>query len=236
MKDLRVRLTERIARTKDVESFRWMASEKLLFAPGQFVQVVFDEAARGNKELNKYLSFSSSPARDYIEFTKRLSTSAFSNRLRALKPGDELLLKAPMGTCVFEERLKRIAFLIGGIGITPVISIIGYIMEKELDTDICLVYSNRTDEDIAFKHELDSWQGANPNLHISYLVTDCAPKDRTCTFGTINTELVKSRVCDLAARTFFIFGPPRMVGAMQQVCRELGCSGERVKTENFVGY
>ena len=236
MKNLRVRLIKRIARTNDVESFRCEASEKLLFAPGQFVQVVFDEAARDNKELNKYLSFSCSPTKGYIEFTKRLSNSAFSSRLRALRPDDELLLKAPMGTCVFEERFKRIAFLIGGIGITPVISIIEYIVEKKLDTDICLVYSNRTDEDIAFKDELDSWQGANPNLHVSYLVTDCAPKDRTCMFGTINTSLVKSRVSDPAERTFFIFGPPRMVETMQQVCLELGCSGERVKTENFVGY
>ena len=86
--------------------------------------------------MNKYLSFSSSPTNDYIEVTKRLSDSVFSQKLKALKPSDEVLLKGPSGNCVLKEEYKKIGFLIGGIGITPVISMIEYIVDKKLVINI----------------------------------------------------------------------------------------------------
>ena len=81
-------LRERVARTPSVESFRFDLPEKLHFSPGQFGQVIFDPGERKNRDLNKYLSFSSAPERDYVEVTKRLSDSEFSRRLRSLRPGD----------------------------------------------------------------------------------------------------------------------------------------------------
>ena len=60
MKEMRVRLIERIKRTKTIESFRFQSKEKIDFIPGQYCQVIFDEAKRENKDLNKYLSMSSS--------------------------------------------------------------------------------------------------------------------------------------------------------------------------------
>jgi len=89
------RLVQRIIRTPTIESFRFLPDKKIDFIPGQFLQVIFDEKNPDNKELNKYLSFSSDPAREYIEITKRLSESSFSQKLKELKTSDEILLKAP---------------------------------------------------------------------------------------------------------------------------------------------
>jgi ferredoxin-NADP reductase len=171
-----------------------------------------------------------------VEVTKRLSNSAFSSRLRSLKINDEVLLKAPSGNCVFKEDYKHIGFLIGGIGITPVIAIIEYIINRKLGTDIILVYSNRTDEEIAFKQELDYWESLNKNLKIYYFVTDCQPRDKSCIYGAITKDLLKEKVCDLEKRIFFIFGPPKMVEAMKVLSFELGCNKEKIKTESFIGY
>ncbi len=85
MNELRARLIARIKRTPTVESFRFLPQEKMNFIPGQFTRLIFDEKNRENKELNKYLSFSSSPDREYVEVTKRLSSSVFSARLNNLK-------------------------------------------------------------------------------------------------------------------------------------------------------
>lgn len=236
MKELRARLIARIRRTPTVESFRFMPQEKLSFLPGQFTQLIFDEKNRQNKELNKYLSFSCSPDREYVEVTKRLTDSAFSARLKSLKTGDEILLAAPSGNCVFKDDYKNIGFLIGGIGITPVISIIEYITDRKLDTDVVLAYSNRTDKDIAFKEGLDYWRSLGHNLKIYYFVTDCEPKDKTYIYGRITKDLLKEKTCDLEKRIFFIFGPARMVEAMEALSFELGCAKENVKTETFIGY
>lgn len=236
MKEIRVKLAERIKRAPSVESFRFIPPEKIGFIPGQFLQVIFDEVNRENKELNKYLSLSCSPTKEYIEVTKRISQSSFSQRLLQLEPGDEVLIKVPLGGCVFQEDYKKIAFLTGGIGITPVISIMEYIIEKKPDTQVTLFYSNRTDNDIAFKKELDGWQKINENIKAFYTVTECLPKDKTCVFGHIDKKLLSEKAYNLEQAIIYIFGPPRMVEAMQSLALELAYKKENIKTEKFIGY
>ncbi|MFA5101183.1 MAG: FAD-binding oxidoreductase [Candidatus Omnitrophota bacterium] len=236
MREIRVKLIERIPRTPSVESFRFSAEQRLDFLPGQFLQLLFDPARPENRELNKYLSFSASPAREYLEVTKRIGDSAFSRQLASLQAGQEVVIKAPMGSCVFRDEYKKIGFLIGGIGITPVISIVEYIIDKKLDTDVELFYSNRTENEIAFKQELAGWQAQNKNFKVYYTVTDCRPKDTKCFFGSIGKDLLEQKACNVEQRTMFIFGPPRMVDAMKVVSLEIGCPEKNIMTESFIGY
>lgn len=236
MKEVRGKLVARIKRTLSVESFRFALKEKLNFIPGQFLRVIFDEGNRNNKELNKYLSFSASPTKEYIEVSKKLSDSNFSQKLRGLKINDEILFNAPLGNCVFRDNYEKIGFLIGGIGITPVTSMLEYIVDKRLNTNVVLLYSNRTEEDIAFRKELDYWQAINSNIKVFYTITGDQPKDSNYIFGYINEDLVTRLVSDLDDRIFFIFGPPKMVGAMENLCIELNCKRENIKTESFLGY
>jgi ferredoxin-NADP reductase len=236
MELIKARLIERIKRTPAVESFRFTTDKKIDFKAGQFLQLIFDSQAKDNKELNKYLSFSSSPTKNYIEVTKRLSDSKFSQSLKNLVLGNEVLLKAPMGNCILKDEYKKIGFLIGGIGITPVVSIIEYITEKKLDTDVLLFYSNKTQEDIAFRKELDCCESDNSNIKIFYTITDCEPADKKCIFGRIDKNLFIEKIKDYYERKFFIFGPPAMVSTMQNLCIETGCGKDDIKIENFIGY
>ena len=221
---MRLRFIEAIKRTEAIKSFRFSCDEKVDFLPGQFTQLVFDEEDGQNRDLNKYLSFSCAPGKGYIELTKRISESEFSKRLNGLKSGDSVFFKSPMGNCVFRDDYKKLAFLIGGIGITPVISMIEYVVEKKIDTDIYLLYSNRSAEDTAFKKELDLWKGQDANIHIVY------------TAGRINKDMVTQYISDLKERVVFMFGPPAMVDAMKGVCFDIGCSKDNVMAENFIGY
>lgn len=236
MEEQRAQLIERIKRTDTVESFRFRLPKPIPFLPGQFLEVIFDERNRDNKELNKYLSLSSSPTQEYREVTKKLSGSQFSKRLADLRVNDEVLVKMPMGNCVFRDEYGRIGFLIGGIGITPVIAVIEYIVDTKLGTDVYLFYSNRADNDIAFKKELDCWSSAHKNIKVYYTVTDCRPTDKTCSFGFISKDLLLRNVCDVSRRTWFIYGSPHMVNAMCNLSLELQCKRENLKTEEFTGY
>jgi len=217
-------------------SFRFLPDEKINFIPGQFLQLIFDEGNRKNKDLNKYLSFSCSPQKPYIEVTKRLSESKFSNKLISLNKGEEILIQGPLGNVVFKQEMKNVVFLIGGIGITPVISILEYICDKKLNTNALVFYSNRTEEDIAFREELNALCGINENIKLIYTVTDCTPKDDACLFGFIDKGLIEAKAIDLPKRTIFIYGPPGMVTAMKGLCFDLGCEKENVHVESFIGY
>jgi ferredoxin-NADP reductase len=233
---VRATFLEKIKRTEGVYSFRFKMSEKVDFVPGQFAEIIFDEKDRNNRQLNKYLSFSSAPDNDYVEFTKRISDSSFSEKLKILNTPDTILIKAPLGNCVFKDEYKKIGFLIGGIGITPVISILEYIVTRKLTTDVCLMYSNRTETDIAFKDKIDSWANSNENINVSYTITDCKPQDAYCLYGAIDHNMLAKQICDTAGRIFYIFGPPGMVLAMKHVCSKVGCQEDSIKSENFIGY
>ncbi|RKY33080.1 MAG: hypothetical protein DRP74_00820 [Candidatus Omnitrophota bacterium] len=235
MQAFKVKLVEKIKRTPTIESFRFYSENKNQFLPGQFLQFVFDSSNPKNKDLNKYLSFSSSPLKDYIEVTKRLSESDFSSKLRNLKFEEEITLKAPFGTNVLREEYRKIAFLIGGIGITPVISILEYIVDRKLSTSAFLLYSNRNQEEIAFKKELDSWQN-NTNIKVFYTMTDSSKQDQNYISGRINKQLVVEKIKDIHERIIYIFGPPGMVKAMNALCLEAGCKKENLRTESFIGY
>lgn len=114
-----------------------------------------------------------------------------------------------------------------------------YIIDKGLATDVCLLYSNKSEHDIAFKREIDIWSNNNNKFKIIYTVSTARSneiKDKSYFLGRINKQLFLSKVTDYKQRVFFIFGPPNMVTAMKDLCLEVGCQEEMIKTENFIGY
>jgi len=96
-KEVRVKLIEQIKRTETVRSFRFKPEQRIDFCPGQFLQVIFDEQDKNNRNLNKYLSFSSAPGKEYIEITKKMSDNKFSQKLRELKPGSRIFNESAYG-------------------------------------------------------------------------------------------------------------------------------------------
>lgn len=226
---------ERIKRTETIESFRFRFESRPGFSPGQSLRVLFDTQDLNNRDLNKILSFSSGPQAPYIEVTKRLSQSAFSDQLKRLKNNDTVFFQGPYGRCVFKDEYQKIGFLIGGIGITPVISILEHIVFKNFLVDVCLLYVNRNEHEIAFKEDLRRLSRGR-NWQVCLTVDDSPPQALGIRFGRIDGELVAKVMPDARERVIFSFGPPAMVNAMKSLCLNLGCRPENLKTEIFVGY
>jgi len=236
MKDVRCTLKKKTLRTGDVMTFRMVAEEPVDFLAGQFLQVIFDEENRKNKELNKFLSFSCAPGKEYFDFTKKIGGSVFCEQLKKMEKGDTVLIKLPMGRCVFDPAHKEILFLAGGIGITPVISIIEHIIETAIEANIALVYANRTAEDIAFKEELENWNRQNSNLRIIHVLEQGGQGNGINHIGFITADLIRDEIADYRERELYIFGPPAMVNAMKDVREELEYDKAHVHSESFMGY
>ena len=227
---------EVIDRVPGVKSFRFKPVEDLAFKPGQFF---FVGIKIGPDERTKHFSFSNSPSeKGYIEFTKRLTDSDFSKALGNLKPGDWAKLKGPLGSFTFEGEYEKVAFLSGGIGITPIRSIAKFAADEGLTTDMALLYGNNTEKDIIFKDDLDSISAKNKNFHVIYTLT--APGvDKSAWHGRtgyIDEAMIKEELPDYKERVFYICGPPNMVKALTDALRKLNISEEKIKTENFTGY
>ena len=226
-----------IDRTETTKSFVFKPEKILDFIAGQFLQVIFDGDNLKNRELNKFLSFSTAPCNENFEITTRISNSDFSKKLLGLKSGDKVLFKAPMGNCVFDINEKKIAFIVGGIGITPVMSILDHIFTNNISSaDIAMLYSNRSTDDIAFKNNLDNWNKQNGNFKLTYCVDQEPINDKTILLGFINDDKIIKTIPDYKKRIVFIYGPPAMVSSIKQCCLEIECEQSKIKAENFSGY
>jgi len=237
MIETRIKFIEKVPRTSSLVSFRFSPKEKVDFLPGQFLQVIFDKNNRGDKNLNKYLSFSCAPGKGYIEVTKKLSDSVFSSRLNSLKKNDEVLIRAPMGKCTLYDLVNdKICFLVGGIGITPVISILEDVVSNEIKKNIILLYGNWKENDIAFKDELDAWNKTKENIKVIHVLAEGPLESKNYEVGLINKEIVQKHVPDIKTRSCFVFGPPKMVEAMKEMCAQMGIDQKNLMTESFLGY
>ena len=224
---------EIIARTHDVTSFRFSRPAELDYKAGQFFFVTLKQ---GNKELSKHFSFSSSPTeKDHIEFTKKFTDHEFSLALKAAKVGDWARIDAPYGQFTFEGEYPKIAMLGGGIGITPLMSICKNASDKELNSKITLFYGCRTENDIAFRVELEELAKKNKNLNLIFIINQPTEQWKGAT-GNINAEMVKQLLPDYQENVFFTCGPPPMVEAMEKLMVSLGLPKEKLKRELFSGY
>lgn len=236
MRYIEAEFIQTVQRTPTVKSFRFSPGKDMAFSPGQFLRIIFNPENTEDREFNKYLSFSCAPGKDYIEVTKRISRSSFSGCLLKLKKGDMVRLQGPFGRCVLKKEYRKVGFLIGGIGITPVVSMWEYIAARDPGVPVTLVYSNRNDKEIAFARELNSWKGINRDSKIVYVVTDSSSGNRDAVYGRINKDLIRVSMPDFAEREIFIFGPPAMVSSMAGMCGEIGCAGNKIHEEGFQGY
>jgi ferredoxin-NADP reductase len=224
---------EIIPRTHDVASFRFARPIDLDYKPGQFFFVTLKQ---GDKELSKHFSFSSSPTeKTLIEFTKKFTDHEYSQALKAAKVGDWARIDAPYGQFTFEGEYPKIALLGGGIGITPFVSICKNATDKGLDCKITLFYGCRTENDMAFKRELEELAEKNRNLRLVFMITEPTPQWKGLT-GIISADMVKQQLPDYEENMFFTCGPPPMVEAMEKLVVNLGLPKEKLKRELFSGY
>lgn len=236
MRYIKAEFIQSVQRTPTIKSFRFMPEKDMTFSPGQFLMIIFNPEDTKDREFNKYLSFSCAPGKDYIEVTKRISRSVFSGCLLKLKKGDMVTLRGPFGNCVLKKDYRKIGFLIGGIGITPVVSMWEYIVSRDPGVPVALIYSNRNDKEIAFARELNSWRAINKDSKIVYVVTDSNSGAGNVLYGRVDQDLIRENMPDFPEREIFIFGPPAMVSAMAEICGEIGCPEEKTHKESFLGY
>lgn len=222
-----------IARTYNVKSVRVSIDGKPIFKAGQFLRVTLNN----DEKLRRYLSISNSPTEEgYLEFTKKITDSDFSQALLLLKPGDMVQIEYPYGTFTLERSKGKIAFICGGIGITPVRSMCKFAADKKPGIDIALLYANNSVQDIAFRQDFEQMQQDYPLLKVIHVL--CQRQEQFgCVVGRISGDIIKEQIPDFLERYFFLCGPPGMVEAMKGMLgKELGLGVDKIITENFQGY
>ncbi|APH39103.1 ferredoxin--NADP reductase [Methanohalophilus halophilus] len=226
-------LLKTIPRTEDVVSFLFPRPDGFDYLAGQYI---FVELEIGEKKVRKPFTISSSPTnKDIIEFTKKLTGHEFSDALLSLQAGDTAGIEGPFGKMTYSGEYDKIALISGGIGITPMISISRYCTDKGMDTNIVMISSNKTEQDIAFRDELDTMQKRNPNLKVVHTLTRASEEWEGCRERVCESMILRE-IPDYRERTFYICGPPPMVEAVKEILYQMNVDKSKVKYELFTGY
>ena len=210
------------------------------FIAGQYMTVtLFNPPETDDEGNSRFLSIASAPHEKYLMFATRMRDTAFKRVLKNLPLGSEIKIDGPGGSFYLHKDASRSAiFLIGGIGITPVFSMLKNATYEKLPHRLFLFYSNKRPEDTAFLKELQNLEKENKNFKLVATMTETA-KSKTLwqgETGFITKEMIQRYIKDLNSPIYYMSGPPKMVRAMRELLEKIGISEDNIKFEEFTGY
>jgi NADH oxidoreductase Hcr len=120
----------------------------------------------------------------------------------------------------------------GGVGITPLMSMLRHAVDSEPMRPVTLVYSVRTVEDIAFREELTLLDRRHPQFRTFIAVTDGAAQNGLFP-GRINETLLSTVVPDIVDAVCLLCGPQPMLDSMTALLTSMGVPRPQISFEIF---
>lgn len=206
------------------KTIRFESKIPVQFKPGQYFLI--HDLVEGIQDCRAY-SISSSPTRTYFEITvKRVANPFFSKHLHEAPNGHVVESEGPMGDFFFEDRMTDIVLIGAGSGMAPLHAIIQYVHDKKLNTQITMICSDKTKDQLIFYEELKKL-GELGKIKLVATLTQEENKSR------ITLEHLKSAVSDFTKPTFFICGPPLMVEGTISMLKQCGASQTQIRSEKY---
>jgi len=222
--------------TPTVKTFRMVAVDRhrlpFTFKPGQFVTLALPI---GGKEVRRTYTVSSPPTRtSYIEVTVKREGAASGYLHDQVHEGDQIEVRALSGSFTFTGTESEGVVLIGGgVGITPMMSMLRTLTDTGWEHGIWMVFAVRTPKDIIFEKELTYLQERHPNFHLQVIAEDAAGTDWQGLAGRVTAGQLQAFVPELARRRVYLCGPAPMMDAVRAALHGLGVPDGQVLTELF---
>ena len=211
-----------------------------VFKAGQFGDFTLINPGETDTEGNtRGFSLASAPYEGELMCATRMRDTAFKRVLKTMEVGTEVSLDGPYGSFTLHNNSRTPAvFLTGGIGVTPVRSIVLQAAHDNLPHKIFLFDSNRRPEDAAFLDQLMEAQEKSPNYTFVGTMTEMEKSSRKWVgeTGYITKPMLVKHIGDLTLPIYYVAGPAAMVTAMRKTLNEAGVDDDNIRTEEFPGY
>jgi len=206
--------------------------QRIINVPGQFA---FIKIKSGNISMEEHpFTISSTPTRPpVLQFTIR-SSGDWTKKVPNLIMNDRVFISGPFGIYghLDLKSSRELIMIAGGIGITPMLSILRYLLDNKSDRKITLIWSNRTHEEVIYPDEFRSMENNMPNLDIQYLFTrETGDEEIT---GRLDRNSLKIRLSGCSRRSVVLLcGPPKMMSRVKKDLLFLGFHRRSIITERF---
>jgi predicted ferric reductase len=189
------------------------------FRPGQFGWLMLWGSPF--KITGHPFSFSSSAAviDGRVEMSIR-NLGDFTSRINQVPAGQRVYLDGPYGAFTIGNPADMHVLIAGGIGITPMISMIRTLADQGDKRPVILLYASRDWDSVTFREELEALKGRLSLTIVQVLANP--PADWTGERGFITAEMFKRHLpTPYADHEYFICGPGVMMDAIERALGEL---------------
>jgi len=212
---------------------KWPDGHNPDFLTGQFITVYWPDTP-GYKRA--YSLSSCALDRGAYEVTVKRDGKMGTRIVDWAKPGDKLFVLPPAGKFLpVLEPQKHLICIAGGSGVTPFRGFVREATQRNLETQITVLYSVRTTNDIIFKQEFHELSLQNPNFNFYVTCTRLSDGDAwNGRRGRIDPAWIKEHVHDLPNTVFYACGPNALVEATEElVVHGLNVPKVQMKTEKW---
>ena len=232
--------------THDVKTFRFVHPEgdvPFIHLPGQYMNLAL--SIDGQTVRRSYTIASSPTQRGHVELTIKRNPEGLVSRFMhdQVKVGDTIRIGAPAGKFFFHDpKAKGVVLIAGGVGITPLMSILRNLTDHSWNEPIYFINALRSYEDRIYADELTRLANRFENLIILnyYSQSKLSPalsnpsKRWQNKSGYITAADLNALVPNLKELPIFLCGPAPMMQAVRNAIVSLGIPNEQISTEEFV--
>lgn len=208
----------------------------MTFHPGQFAWLTLRSSPFADREHP--FSFSSSAEQpERLGFTIR-ELGDFTRQIGQVRPGERVYLDAPHGAFTTDrhDHAAGFIFIAGGVGITPIMSILRTLADRADRRPLTLIYANREWEGVTFREEIEALREAcRLDLRVVH-VLEQPPAGWNGERGFVNTDILRRYLPHFERRNIyevFMCGPQPMMDAVERALLGLGVDMGDIHTERF---
>lgn len=218
-------------------------SEEYAFTPGQHLAV--RRFVDGTEIRRTYSICSPAPLpgaqgepRTLRVGVRLVEDGAFSTyAFKEVAVGDELEVMTPAGRFTLDPAPGRYAAVVGGSGITPVLSIVTTLLEREPRADFCLIRSDRTAASTMFLEEVADLKDRWPDRFQLVTVLSREEQQAGLDSGRLDEErlagLLPALLPVAEIEAWFLCGPFGLVQGAERTLRALDVPRRRIHQEIF---
>jgi len=213
-------------------ALRPLGHEGFTFEPGQFAWLTLNITPLSMRE-HPFSMSSSADRADRIEFGIK-AIGDFTKGIKDVQPGTRAYLDGPYGVFTTERYWDSAGFVLiaGGVGITPIFSILLTAAQRKDDRPFLLIYAASSWDDLTYQEELDALK-EKLDLSIVYVLRK-VHDDWAGDTGYVDQALLEKYIpLHRGSRHYFVCAAPVMMDAVERALFELNVPVTNVHMEHF---
>lgn len=233
-------LLQKIKLAPGLMDFVFTPKQRFSYEPGQYMELTLPHEHPDSRGDRRYFTLASSPTEPDIHFGVRFypKGSSYKKAMLAMSSTTKTVASQLGGDFTLpKDKTRKLAFIAGGIGVTPYRSMLKYLIDTGEHRNITMLYAAGSAAELVYTDVFEMAR-QQMNAQIVYCLTSPGtetPKNHYI-HAPITASLVSQQIPDYQERLFFVAGSHGMVNDVTDALRAIGVSSTNIKVDLFPGY